>query len=297
MKIAVASGKGGTGKTTIAVNLAGLLGESSKSVCYVDCDVEEPNGHLFLKPVIEKKWPAILQVPKVDDSACDYCGECKKICQYNAITVIAENVLIFPELCHGCGGCTLVCPQKAISEIPRTVGSVMSGNSDGVGFISGELNVGEPLATTVIRAVKKSLQNEADVLIDAPPGTSCPMVEAISDSDLVLLVTEPTPFGFNDLKLAVETVRKLGLDFGVVINRSDIGDDSVRKYCLEENIPVIAEIPDNRKIAELYSRGELLYKTYPEFRDRLEEISGWIYEFKKEKKRIEYENSDAHSRR
>jgi len=218
MRIAVASGKGGTGKTTIAVNLAGLIAESSKSICYVDCDVEEPNGHLFLKPVIEKEWPAVMPIPDVDETACDGCGECKEICQYNAITVIADNVLIFPELCHGCGGCALVCPQKAITEIPRAVGSVMAGNSGKVRFLSGKLNVGEPLATTVIRTVKKAIKDETNILIDAPPGTSCPVVETINGSDFVLLVTEPTPFGFNDLKLAVETVRKLGLDFGVVIN-------------------------------------------------------------------------------
>ena len=279
MRIAVASGKGGTGKTTVAVNLAGLIAESSKSICYVDCDVEEPNGHLFLMPVIEREWPAVLPVPDVDEASCDSCGECREICQYNAITVIVDNVLVFPELCHGCGGCALVCPQKAITETPREVGSVMAGNSGKVGFVSGRLNVGEPLATTVIRAVKREIKEEENIIIDAPPGTSCPMVETINGSDLVLLVTEPTPFGFNDLKLAVETVRKLGLDFGVVINRADIGDDSVEKYCRDEKIPIIAEIPDDRRIAEIYSRGEIIYTALPEFRNRLEDISTWINKF------------------
>jgi MinD superfamily P-loop ATPase len=297
VRIAVSSGKGGTGKTTVAVNLAGLMAESSGNICYVDCDVEEPNGHLFLKPAIDKEWPAVLPVPVVDEETCDYCGECKKICQYNAITVIAENILVFPELCHGCGGCTRVCPREAITENPRAVGMVMAGNSSKVKFISGKLNIGEPLATTVIRAVKSAIGNESDILIDAPPGTSCPVVEAINGSDLVLLVSEPTPFGLNDLKLAVETVRKLDLDFGVVINRSDIGNDSVRQYCLEESIPIIAEIPNDRKIAELYSRGELLYEAHPGFRERLKDISDWIDQFKKARKRMEYENSDAHSRR
>lgn len=279
MRIAVASGKGGTGKTTVAVNLAGLIAESSKSICYVDCDVEEPNGHLFLKPVIEKEWPAVMPIPDVDETACDGCGECKEICQYNAITVIADNVLIFPELCHGCGGCALVCPQKAITETPRAVGSVMAGNSGKVRFLSGKLNVGEPLATTVIRTVKKAIKDETNILIDAPPGTSCPMVETINGSDFVLLVTEPTPFGFNDLKIAVETVRKLGLDFGVVINRADIGDNSVKIYCRDEKIPIIAEIPDDRRVAEIYSKGEIIYTTLPEFRNRLEDIAGWINKF------------------
>jgi MinD superfamily P-loop ATPase len=283
MRIAVASGKGGTGKTTVAVNLAGLMAESSRSICYVDCDVEEPNGHLFLKPAIDKEWPAVLPIPLVNEEACDYCGECKKICQYNAITVIADNVLVFPELCHGCGACALVCPQKAITEVPRAVGTVIVGNSGKVKFISGELKVGEPLATTVIRATKKAIKKEKNVLIDAPPGTSCPVVESINGSDFVLLVTEPTPFGLNDLKLAVETVRKLGLDFGVIVNRSDIGDDSVRNYCQMENIPLITEIPNDRRIAEFYSRGEVLYKAIPEFRKSLDEISSWI---KKQKESI-----------
>jgi MinD superfamily P-loop ATPase len=297
MRIAVASGKGGTGKTTIAVNLVSLLAEKREGVCYVDCDVEEPNGHLFLKPEIDKRWPAVLPIPEVDEKACDYCGECKQICQYNAITVIAENVLVFPELCHGCGGCALVCPKKAITEIPREVGIVMSGKSGRAKFISGKLNIGEPLATTVIRQVKKAISEESDVFIDAPPGTSCPMVEAVSGADLILLVTEPTPFGFNDLKLAVETARKLGLEFGVVINRADLGDGSVREYCLNQNIPVVAEIPDDRRIAELYSRGGLLYKAHPVFGDRIKDISNWIYEYKDKRKRIEYEDSNARGRR
>jgi MinD superfamily P-loop ATPase len=281
VRIAVASGKGGTGKTTLAVNLAGLMAESSGSICYADCDVEEPDGHLFLKPVIEREWPAVLPIPGVDEAICDRCGQCKEICQYYAITVLADNILVFPELCHGCGGCNLVCPLKAITEIPREVGMVMSGNSGNVKFVSGKLNVGEPLATTVIRAVKKAIRAETDVLIDAPPGTSCPVVEAVSGSDFVLLVTEPTPFGFNDLKLAVETVRKLDLDFGVVINRSDVGDDVVERFCRDENIPLIAEIPDDRRIAEIYSRGEIVYRALPEFRSRLEDILGWIDELKK----------------
>jgi len=279
MRIAVASGKGGTGKTTVAVNLAGIMAKSSKSICYVDCDVEEPNGHLFLKPVIEKEWPAVLPIPEIDEASCDRCGECREICQYNAITVIVDNVLVFPELCHGCGGCALVCPQKAIAETPREVGSVATGKSGKVKFVSGRLNVGEPLATTVIRTVKKSIEEEENILIDAPPGTSCPMVESINGSDFVLLVTEPTPFGFNDLKLAVETVRKLDLDFGVVINRADIGDDSVEKYCRDEKIPVLAEIPDDRRIAEIYSRGEIIYTALPEFRSRLEDISACLDKF------------------
>jgi len=266
MRIVIASGKGGTGKTTVAVNLASLMAESSDRVCYIDCDVEEPNGHLFLKPKVTKSTQATISFPTIDESLCDGCGKCKEICQFKAITVIAEKVLVFPELCQGCGGCKLICPQKAITKTFREIGSVMTGNSEKLGFIGGKLNVGEPQAVPLIREVKNAIDESLDVIIDAPPGTACPMVETVRGAEYVLLVTEPTPFGLSDLKLAVETTRALGLPCGVVINRADIGDGAVKMYCLDENIPVITEIPEDRQLAELYSRGELIFDSLPRFR-------------------------------
>lgn len=272
MKIAIASGKGGTGKTTIAVNIASLMAGRSDQVCYADCDVEEPNGHLFLKPTLDREWPAVVPVPHVDESLCDACGKCKEICEFSAITVILDKVMVFQELCHGCGGCTLVCPTEAITEVPREIGAVMVGHRGCLRFVSGRLNVGEPLAVPLIREVKKQLGEYADVIIDAPPGTACSMVEAISDADHVLLVTEPTPFGLNDLKLAVETAQKLGLSHSIIINRADSGDRSVRKFCDHNNIPVISEIPDDRRVAESYSKGEMIYRVLPEFKKYFEDI-------------------------
>jgi len=272
MKIVVASGKGGTGKTTVAVNLASLMSESSDQVCYADCDVEEPNGHLFLNPILDREWSATIPIPKVDDKLCDACGKCKEICEFNAITVILDRVLVFPELCHGCGGCTLVCPPKAIAEVPREIGMVMAGHKDNLKFVSGRLNVGEPLAVPLIREVKRELGKYTNVIIDAPPGTACPMVETISNVDYVLLVTEPTPFGLNDLKLAVETARKLNLPHSVIINRAGSGDNCVREFCDRENIKILTEIPDDRRVAELCSRGEIIYRELTEFKKYFKDI-------------------------
>lgn len=286
MKIVVASGKGGTGKTTIAVNMASLMAEGSDGVCYADCDVEEPNGHLFLNPTIDRQWPAVIPVPQVDEKLCDACGECKEICEFNAITVILDKVLVFPELCHGCGGCTLVCSPKAITEVPREIGLVMLGHNGNLRFVSGRLNVGEPMAVPLIREVKKALGKYRDVIIDAPPGTACPMVETTSDADYVLLVTEPTPFGLNDLELAVETVRKLNLPCSVVINRAGSGDEGVQEFCRRGNIPIIAEIPDDRRVAEVYSQGKIIYKVLPEFKPYLEDIINKVYELQKKDERI-----------
>lgn len=295
MEIAVASGKGGTGKTTVAVNLARLMVESSNRVCYVDCDVEEPNGHLFLKPTITRQWTVSLPIPSVNDKLCDGCGECKEICQFNAITVIKGKVLVFPELCHGCGGCNLVCPQKAITEIPKAIGSAMVGHSGKLEFISGKLNVGEPMAGPVIREVKKAITDNADVIIDVPPGTACPMVEAVREADYVLLVTEPTPFGLNDLKIAVDTVLKLNIPHAVIINRAGSGDEGVRNFCRHENIPIVTEIPDDRRVAELYSQGKMIYESLPQFKKYFEIILKSINERRKERERIIYENSNPGS--
>ena len=263
MIVAIASGKGGTGKTTVAVNLARC---AEGSVSLLDCDVEEPNCHIFVKPEIHRREPVTVPVPVVDESKCTACGECGRICQYHAIVSLKTEPLVFPEMCHGCGGCMRVCPTKAITEVPREVGVVEIGRSGGVTFVRGVLHVGEAMAPPVIRAVKRHIAREGLTIIDAPPGTSCPVITSVRGSDFVVLVTEPTPFGLHDLQLAVETVRQLDLPFGVVINRSDVGDERVALYCKEEGIPVLAEIPDDRRIAEAYSRGQIAVEALPDAR-------------------------------
>ncbi|MCK4352259.1 ATP-binding protein [candidate division WOR-3 bacterium] len=274
MIISVASGKGGTGKTTIATNLAlsiapinkkrTLKGSATNSnILFLDCDVEEPNAHIFLKPKFKKTYQVTIPVPEVDKRKCTYCGKCVEVCQYNAIAVVKNNVLIFPELCNGCGGCSLLCPEDAISEIKREIGIIEEGRADAINFIHGKLNIGEVRATPVIRSVKLKVKSENGItIIDVPPGTSCPVIEAVKGSDFCLLVTEPTPFGLNDLILAVEVLRKLGIPFGVIINRSDIGDKKVTEYCKQERIPILMHIPFDREIAVTYSNGIpfVLYK-------------------------------------
>jgi MinD superfamily P-loop ATPase len=257
VRIAIASGKGGTGKTTLATNLATVAARAGQRVAYLDCDVEEPNGHLFLKPQIAARDAVSVFVPRVNEQACSNCGECARICQYSAIVCLGGKPLVFPELCHGCGGCALVCPQRAIAEEARQVGVVERGKAGAIQFMHGLLNVGEAMSPPVIRAVRQTAPRVDYQIIDAPPGTSCPMMTAVRDCDYVLLVTEPTPFGLNDLTLAVETMRQLELPFGVVINRSDAGDERVLDYCRREGILIVLELPDDRRIAEAYSRGEL----------------------------------------
>jgi MinD superfamily P-loop ATPase len=259
--VSVASGKGGTGKTTVATNLAlYLASDKSNQVRFLDCDVEEPNAHIFLKPKIERKRPVSLLVPEIDRQKCTFCGECAKVCAYNAIVVLKKEVLTFPELCHGCGGCSLLCPEHAISEKERSIGVLEEGRAGSIEFIQGRLNIGEPMATPLIRAVKKTINPQGITLVDVPPGTSCPVIESIRGSDFCLLVTEPTPFGMNDLKLAVELLKELKIKHGVLINRAGIGDDTTRDYCRREGVPILAEIPFDREIAVLYSRGIPLWK-------------------------------------
>jgi MinD superfamily P-loop ATPase len=266
MVVSIASGKGGTGKTTVAVSLALVAGDRGQRVQLLDCDVEEPNAHIFLQPEISQTVPVTVPVPSIDESKCTACGECAEICQYSAVVTLGSKPLVFPELCHGCGGCALVCPNGAISEVPRAAGRLECGRAGRVEFVGGRLRVGEAMSPPVIREVRSRIPGNGLSLIDAPPGTSCPVIAAIRGTDYVVLVTEPTPFGLNDLTLAVETVRALGLPFGVIVNRSSIGDDRVARYCAGERIPVLADIPDDRRIAEAYSRGQPVVRAVPEYR-------------------------------
>ncbi len=272
MRIAVASGKGGTGKTTVATNLAHLASRNGQSVAYLDCDVEEPNGHIFLKPEIASSKPIGNLIPTVDEEKCIHCGKCGEICEYSAIVCIGEKVLVYPELCHACGGCLLVCPVGAITEVSREMGRLETGRAGEIQFVRGLLNVGEIMSPPLVKAVKATRPQADLVVIDAPPGTSCPVIESIRDSDFVLLVTEPTPFGLNDLKLAIEMVRALELPFGVVINRADVGDYEVRRYCTRDRIKILAEIRDDRRIAEAYSRGEMICAVLPDYQSLFEDL-------------------------
>lgn len=265
MIISVASGKGGTGKTLVATNLALSLKDEVK-VQFLDCDVEEPNAHIFLRPTLDHREPVCIPVPAVDEERCTYCRRCAEVCAYKAIAVVKKKVLIFPQLCHGCGACTYLCPERAISEEGKEIGVVEWGQSDGLGFVHGRLAVGEAMAPPVIRRVKQQIDAGSVAIIDVSPGTSCPVVEAIRDSDYCILVTEPTPFGLNDLVLAVEVTRKLAIPCGVVINRAGVGDGKVEDYCAKNDVPLLLNIPLDMRIAGLYSRGELLIEGMLEWR-------------------------------
>jgi MinD superfamily P-loop ATPase len=266
MKVVIASGKGGTGKTTVATNLAWLASESGMTTAYLDCDTEAPNGHLFLRPVIETRQEVARMIPHVDADRCTFCGLCGEICQFNAIVCLGQKVLVFPELCHGCGGCKLVCPETAITETPHVMGAVEIGHCGQLRFVQGRLNVGEASSPPVIRAVKQAAP-PADLLVyDAPPGTACPMIETLRGSDFVLLVTEPTPFGLHDLKLASNVIQSLRMNCAVVINRALAGATETRRYCQRARIPILAEIPDVLAVAEAYSEGKLAIEAVPGMR-------------------------------
>ena len=272
MIVAIASGKGGTGKTTVAVNLAKVLSEHGHNVQLLDCDVEEPNCHIFVKPTFDSSERVDVLVPEVDEELCTLCGQCADICQFKAIVCLKKSVLTFPELCHGCAGCWLVCPADAITPVGREVGKVESGQASGFPFAHGMLRIGEAMSPPLIKAVKKKIDPARTCIIDAPPGTSCPVIQAVNGCDFLVLVTEPTPFGLNDLRLAVDMARELGLPHGVVINRCDVGDDGVKEYCGEQGVRVLGEIPDDRRIAEAYSRGELAVDALPEYEAQFETL-------------------------
>lgn len=265
MIISIASGKGGTGKTTVATNLAVSL---DKGVQLLDCDVEEPNAHLFIQPVIEWSESVTTPVPEVDMEKCTLCRKCNEICQFKAIVVIGKTVLPFHELCHSCGGCMEVCPEDAITEVGRELGVVEAGHRKGLEFIHGRLRIGEAMSPPLIRKVRDYARLELLTIIDAPPGTSCPVIASMKNTDFVLLVTEPTPFGLHDLTLAAEAINILGIPGGIIINRSDMGDDRVREYADNNGIPILMEIPFDRKIAEAYSKGEMLVEVMPEWKTK-----------------------------
>jgi MinD superfamily P-loop ATPase len=270
MIISIASGKGGTGKTTVATNLAVSLGSA---VQLLDCDVEEPNAHLFMHPVFDLTETVTTPVPEVDMDKCTLCGKCGDICQFKAIVVVGETVLPFEELCHSCGGCMAVCPEDAITEKGRELGIIQKGHRNGIEFIHGKLRVGEAMSPPLINKVLSYTDPTRLTIVDAPPGTSCPVIESMKNADFVLLVTEPTPFGLHDLKLAVGAVNILDIPCGLVINRSDLGDEKVKEYADHENLPILMEIPFDRQIAETYSRGELIVEAMPEWREKFLELN------------------------
>ncbi len=273
MKIAVASGKGGTGKTTISVSLALA---SNKPVTFVDCDVEEPNAHIFLKPDISGSEEFYLTVPEVIEDRCNYCAKCRDLCQFNAITVFGHTIMAFPDMCHSCGGCFLVCDQKALKQGKRQIGKVEWGTSGHIKVFQAALRVGEAMASPLIKVVKKKAEEREIVIYDAPPGTSCPVINTVRDADYVLLVTEPTPFGLHDLKLAAAVMKELKLPFGVILNKAGIGFSKVNKWCEENDIPLHMEIEFDKDLASAYSRGipivEAVDGLKKQFADLLKEL-------------------------
>jgi MinD superfamily P-loop ATPase len=264
MQVVIASGKGGTGKTTVATNLAATAARDGCSVHLIDCDVEEPNCHLFISADFAGSQSVSVPVPVVDPERCNACGECAEICQFNALACLPDSVMTFPELCHSCGGCWLVCPEKAISQGERKIGILEDGWGTGLRFTQGCLEVGEAQVPPMIRQVKAVSDGAPLTIIDSPPGTSCPAIAAMRGCDFVVLVTEPTPFGLHDLTLAVATVRRLELPFGVVVNREGAGDDRVTRYCKNEAIPLLGTIPDDRRIAKAYAAGVMAISMIPE---------------------------------
>jgi len=277
VRLCVASGKGGTGKTLVSTSLAEVM-SGSERVQFLDCDVEAPNAHLFLRPVVRQRVPVTVPVPRVDETACSHCGKCARACRFNAIASLPDSTVVYADLCHSCGVCVSVCPERALEETEREIGFVEVGAAEGIAFVRGEVNVGEPRGSAVIAAVKSWASPSSDTILDAPPGTSCPVVETMRGCDFVLLVTEPTPFGLSDLRLAVQTTRAMGLPAAVVVNRDGVGDDRVDRFCESEGIPVWARIPHDRRIAETYARGRMALRVAPELREAIETIAGRLRE-------------------
>ncbi len=280
MKIAISSGKGGTGKTMVATNIAATLADQGQVVSYLDCDVEEPNGHLFLKPKIEKEGNITLFSPiGVDDEKCIKCGKCSEACTYNAIAVARGKVLFFPELCHVCGACEIVCPTDAIITGEKKIGVIKHGKSRGViDFHYALLETAEGgMSPRLIKKVK-ACSGQGINIYDSPPGTACPVVATVKDTDLCVLVTDPTPFGVNDLKLAVEMCRKIGQEPMVLVNRAEYLDDELKKYCARARLEIIGEIPDDRKIAEVYSVGDIVIDKLPQYAQLFKDLTKRILE-------------------
>jgi MinD superfamily P-loop ATPase len=281
LKISIASGKGGTGKTLVASSLGLSLADKNladKKVVMADCDVEEPNLHLFFPHIsLLERISCEVPVPVIDEAKCTHCGSCSEICAYHALAVLPQAALIFPELCHGCGGCTLACPQNAISEGSRSVGEIFRAKSNGLEIIWGELRLGEARTTPLIRTMKDLARGDT-VIVDCPPGTSCSMVEAVRDTDFCLLVTEPTPFGLYDLDLALRVLDKMSIPHGVLLNKSGIGDGRVYEYLEKRQTPLLMEIPFEREIAELYSRGIIFVERMPEWKDKFAVLAKKIEE-------------------
>jgi MinD superfamily P-loop ATPase len=268
--ISFASGKGGTGKTSVAVALALSLTEP---VQLLDCDVEAPNAHIFLKPEWEKQETVYGEIPRVEESRCTYCRDCSNLCQFKAILVLGKTILTFPEMCHSCGGCFLVCKPNALVTDKKELGVIEEGRSGSIHFIHGRLKVGEPLSPPLIREVKKRMNKERWVILDAPPGTSCPVIQTVKGSDYTILVTEPTPFGLFDLKLAVSALEELRIPHGVILNRADVGTRETRDYLTSKGIPLLMEIPFDRRIAEGYARGQSLIAVLPEWKAAFQRLA------------------------
>ncbi|MCK5029374.1 MAG: ATP-binding protein [Bacteroidales bacterium] len=283
MKIAIASGKGGTGKTTLSTNLTALFAETEKIVL-ADLDVEEPNSGLFIKGELIEEEVKYKMIPEWNESTCTLCGECQKNCNFHAVIQLGTQILVFPELCHSCFACSELCPTGSLPMIKQRMGQLKYFEKDNISFIESRLDIGQeqavPLIGQTIEYIENNFPEDIIRIFDSPPGTSCPVIEATKDADFVILVTEPTPFGLHDLKLAVETMKELKKDFGVVINRYGVGNNDVINYCEEDNIPILAKIPNSRKVAELYSKGQLIYQELPEVKQELQDIKNYILNLK-----------------
>ncbi len=285
MKIAIASGKGGTGKTTLSVNLASFLAETQK-VVLCDLDVEEPNSGLFIKGKLTHQEDKFKMIPEWKKDECTLCGNCQKVCNFHAVIQLGDQIMVFPELCHSCYACTELCPVDTLPMIPQKMGELKQFKKKELFFVESRLDIGQeqavPLIAQTLEFIDKNFGDDFIKLFDSPPGTSCPVIEVTKDADFVILVTEPTPFGLHDLKLAVDTMRELKKDFGVIVNRYGIGNNDVLTYCRKENISVLSKFPNNRRIAELYSRGSLIYQKIPEFQKQLINTANFILQLQEE---------------